>query len=189
MDSDGLLIGIAAVFAGTTVLMTVLAFVFQPFLLLFAAVFAAATYLLWYHASGRLTDRIRETARQGGERRRANAASRGPGDFQGFGPGRRAAGDGGSRAFGGDREAGTREAGTGGRRRRAGPRGDRAPRTDRNEPTVEEAYRTLGLDPGADEDAVRSAYRERVKAAHPDTDTGDEETFKELNRAYERLTD
>ncbi|WP_435183417.1 J domain-containing protein [Halobellus sp. EA9] len=180
MDSDGLLIGIAAVFAGTTVLLTVLAFAFQPFLLLFAAAFAAATYLLWYHASGRLGERIRETARQGGERRRASAASRGPGDFEGFGPGRRAAGDGGGRAFGGEQT---------GRRRRGGPDGRRAPRTDRNEPTVEEAYRTLGLDPGADEEAVRRAYRERVKAVHPDTDDGDEETFKRVNRAYERLTD
>jgi len=186
VDSDGLLVGIAAVFAGTTVLLTVLAFAFQPFLLLFAAIFAAATYLLWYHASGRLEARVRETAARGGERRRANAAGRGPGDFRGFGPGRRAAGDGGRGAFGGDR--------TGRRRRRAGreradPGGRRDPRTDRNEPTAEEAYRTLGLDPGADADAIRRAYRERVKAVHPDTDGGDEAAFKRVNRAYERLTE
>lgn len=180
MDSDGLLVGIAAVFAGTTVLLTVLAFVFQPFLLLFAAVFAAATYLLWYHASGRLEARIRETAARSGERRRASAAGRGPGDFRGFGPGRRTAGDGGRGSFG-DR--------AGRRQRRGGAGQGRDPRRDRNEPTVEEAYRTLGLDPGADADAIRRAYRERVKAVHPDTDDGDEAAFKEVNRAYERLTE
>jgi curved DNA-binding protein CbpA len=36
---------------------------------------------------------------------------------------------------------------------------------------------------------VRAAYRERVKAVHPDTDSGDEEQFKRVNRAYERLTE
>jgi hypothetical protein len=177
VDSDGLLIGIAAVFAGTTVLMVVLAFVFQPFLLLFAAIFGAATYLLWYHASGRLTERIRQTAADRGERRRANAAARGPGDFEGFGPGRRAAGAAGDRRVGGNR------------RRADDRRGGRGPRTDRNEPTAEEAYRTLDLEPGADEAAVKAAYRERVKAVHPDTESGDEEQFKRVNRAYERLTE
>ncbi|MFB6252714.1 MAG: J domain-containing protein [Halobellus sp.] len=180
MDSDGLLIGIAAVFAGTTVLMVILAFVFQPFLLLFAAIFGAATYLLWYHASGRLTDRIRQTAADRSERRRASAAAQGPGDFEGFGPGRRAAGATGDRRFSEERRRR-------GRRRTENRRGGRGPRTDRNEPTAEEAYRALDLEPGADEDEVKAAYRERVKAVHPDTEAGDEEQFKRVNRAYERL--
>jgi DnaJ-domain-containing protein 1 len=77
----------------------------------------------------------------------------------------------------------------------AGPRGGTGagavgPRPD-DGPSREEAYRRLGLDPGADADAdaVKRAYRERVKEVHPDTADGDEETFKEVTRAYERLTD
>ena len=42
---------------------------------------------------------------------------------------------------------------------------------------------------GADEAAVRSAYRERVKEVHPDRPSGDEDEFKRVNRAYERLTE
>ncbi|RLM57116.1 J domain-containing protein [Halobellus sp. Atlit-31R] len=181
MDRDGLVIGIAAVFAGTTVLLTVLAFVYQPFLLLLAVPFGIATYLLWYHASGRLRDRFRNGVRGGPGRQRATAASRGPRDFEGFGPGRRAAGAAEDRRAGrGQRRA---TDGRGRSRRTAGPQ--RSP----NEPTRAEAYRTLGLDPDADEADVRAAYRERVKSAHPDTDSGDEEQFKRVNRAYERLTD
>jgi hypothetical protein len=181
VDEDGLVIGIAAVFAGTTVLFGVLGFVYQPLLLLFAAIFGLATYLLWYHASGRLGERIRRTAGTARERnrRRANAASRGPGDFEGFGPGRRAAG------------SGRRRRADDGWERRADGRGATAgrqwERRDPNEPTRAEAYRTLGLDADADQAAVKAAYRERVKAVHPDTDDGDEEQFKRVNRAYERL--
>jgi curved DNA-binding protein CbpA len=36
---------------------------------------------------------------------------------------------------------------------------------------------------------VRRAYREKVKEAHPDTDSGSEEEFKRVNRAYETLTE
>jgi hypothetical protein len=163
VDGDGIVVGIAAVFAGTTMLLAVLAFAYQPFLLLFAVPFGLATYFMWYHTSGRLADRVGRTADRTG-RRRANPAGEGPG---GFGPGRRAAGS---------RRNRTRE-----ETRREGPR--RRP----NEPTVAEAYRTLGLDPGADEESVREAYRERVKSTHPDTESGDEEAFKRINRAYERL--
>lgn len=52
-----------------------------------------------------------------------------------------------------------------------------------------EAYRVLGLDPGADADAVRSAYRQKVKEVHPDTASGDEEAFKRVNEAYRRLSE
>ncbi|MFD1599261.1 J domain-containing protein [Halobellus rarus] len=187
MDEDGLVIGIAAVFAGTTVLFAVLGFVYQPLLFLFATIFAIATYLLWYHASGRLGERVRRTAGSARERRRrrANAASRGPGDFDGFGPGRRAAGSGRERRSdtGWERRADGRGA--------AGSQqwGDRRRRQQRDSdrPTRAEAYRTLGLDADADQTAVKAAYRERVKAVHPDTDDGDEEQFKRVNRAYERL--
>jgi len=169
VDGDGLIVGLAAVFAGTTVLLAVLAFAYQPFLLLFALPFGIATYFLWYHASGRLTDRVRRTADRD-RRRRANAAAEGPGGFEGFGPGRRAAGSRGERAGRSDR---SRE----------------RPRTDTNEPTIAEAYQTLGVDPGADEEAVRAAYRELAKSTHPDADSGDAEEFKQVTRAYERLVE
>ena len=53
-------------------------------------------------------------------------------------------------------------------------------------PTVEEAYETLGLDAGADLEAVREAYRERAKETHPDLG-GDPEAFIRVREAYERL--
>jgi hypothetical protein len=79
----------------------------------------------------------------------------------------------------------TRTAGQspGGRRRTT-----RSSRANRG-PSREQAYRTLGLSPGASDDAVRQAYRQKVKEVHPDTESGDEESFKRVNRAYERLTD
>lgn len=182
MDEDGLVIGIAAVLAGTTVLFVVLGFVYQPLLLLFATIFGAATYAIWYHASGGLGERVERTAASAkrgagqGRRRRANAAGRGPGEFRGFGPGRRAAAEGRRqqrRTAGGQGSAGQGSADRG--------------RRGTNEPTLAEAYRTLGLDADADADAVKTAYRERVKATHPDADGGDEEQFKRVNRAYERI--
>jgi hypothetical protein len=53
-------------------------------------------------------------------------------------------------------------------------------------PTLAEAYETLGLEAGADLDAVREAYRERVKETHPDRG-GDPEAFIRVREAYERL--
>ena len=185
VDEDGLVIGIAAVFAGTTVLFAVLGFVYQPLLFLFATIFGIATSLLWYHASGRLGERVRRTADSADERRRrrANAASRGPGDFAGFGPGRRAAGsERRRRADTGREQRADGRGATGDRQRQR-----RRQRRDPDRPTRAEAYRTLGLDADADQPTVKAAYRERVKAVHPDTDDGDEEQFKRVNRAYERL--
>jgi len=55
-------------------------------------------------------------------------------------------------------------------------------------PSAREAYEILGVEPGSDESAVQRAYRERIKEVHPDAD-GDEEAFKRVQRAYDRLTD
>lgn len=55
-------------------------------------------------------------------------------------------------------------------------------------PTVEEAYETLDIEPGADLEAVREAYRERAKETHPDLG-GDPEAFIRVREAYERLRD
>jgi curved DNA-binding protein CbpA len=65
----------------------------------------------------------------------------------------------------------------------------RSPPSQSSQPSPAEAYRTLGLDPGTDEAAVRAAYRQRVKEVHPDRPSGDEDEFKRVTRAYERLTD
>ena len=46
------------------------------------------------------------------------------------------------------------------------------------------AFDVLGLSPGADEAAVRRAYRRRVKEVHPDHG-GDEEEFRRVQEAYD----
>ena len=46
------------------------------------------------------------------------------------------------------------------------------------------AYDVLGLPSGADEEAVRRAYRRRVKEVHPDQG-GDEEEFQRVQEAYD----
>jgi len=45
----------------------------------------------------------------------------------------------------------------------------------------------LGVDVDSDPATVRSAYRERVKEVHPDTEGGDADEFQRVNDAYERL--
>ncbi|MFB6165852.1 MAG: ferredoxin Fer [Haloarculaceae archaeon] len=47
-------------------------------------------------------------------------------------------------------------------------------------------YDVLGIEPPADDDAIRAAYRERVKAVHPDHG-GTVEEFRRVRAAYERL--
>ncbi|WP_122090270.1 J domain-containing protein [Halalkalicoccus subterraneus] len=73
---------------------------------------------------------------------------------------------------------------------RKGPAGANRTRPPRQPtgPTREEAYRTLDLDPGAGENEIKRAYREKVKTTHPDRG-GDEERFKEVANAYDRLTE
>ena len=159
-----LVVALGAVFAGLTVFLTVLGFAYSPVALVLAVPFGVVTYVLWYHASGRLHARVRRQARTAG---RARADGRG-----GFGAGPREEWTGprsDGRGFGG----GTRQ---------------RDPAQRRIGPSPTEAYRILGLDPGADESAVKSAYRERVKNVHPDTEGGDEQAFKRVNEAYERLS-
>ena len=53
-------------------------------------------------------------------------------------------------------------------------------------------YEILGVDRNADESELKKAYRKKAMKYHPDRnngDTGSEEKFKEINEAYEVLSD
>ncbi len=153
------------VFGLMAALQAVLAIRFNLFFLLVAGLFGASAYLIWYHVSGRMEQRVRQTAT-----RDPRSTSRG-----GFGAG--------------PREQRFRDARGGSTRgRRGGDRTRRAP-TSTEGPSRREAYRILDIGREADESTVREAYREKVKSVHPDTPDGDEEEFKRVTRAYERLTE
>lgn len=57
------------------------------------------------------------------------------------------------------------------------------PPLDAVEPPVVRAFARLGLSSAADTASIRAAYRERVKAAHPDHG-GDRASFRRLREAY-----
>lgn len=168
MNRSRLVLGLAAVFAGMTVFLVVIAAALRSPAAAFVALpMAGATYFFWYQASGRLHERMREqpAGAQAEANRRRTARERG-----GFGAG--------PREFGFRGAGDQRGVGDDTRRRRNPPGAG---------PSREEAYRTLGLEPGASEQRVKRAYREAVKDAHPDRG-GSEEEFKQLTQAYERLT-
>ena len=52
-------------------------------------------------------------------------------------------------------------------------------------------YEVLGVSRGADQDEVKRAYRRLARKYHPDVnkDPGAEDKFKEINRAYEVLSE
>lgn len=54
-------------------------------------------------------------------------------------------------------------------------------------PAPPSAYAALGLEPGADREAVERAYRELIKRYHPDRSGGDAARAAEINRAYFEL--
>ena len=175
MQYDRLTKGVAVVFGVLTAVLTVVGLLASPAVLFLAAMFGASTYLMYYHLSGKMAASVYRRV----ERRAASGGRR-----------RRAAGDGG---FG----AGPREEWTPPRdeqRRRAAGQARQRRRTRQrvagsSGPTQAEAYDRLGLDPDADDAAVKQAYRKRVKETHPDTDSGSQLEFKRVKTAYETLTD
>ncbi len=54
-------------------------------------------------------------------------------------------------------------------------------------PAPASAYAALGLEPGADREAVERAYRDLIKRYHPDRSGGDAARAAEINRAYFEL--
>jgi molecular chaperone DnaJ len=50
-------------------------------------------------------------------------------------------------------------------------------------------YRILGVNQKADSDRIKKAYRRAVKKYHPDVSPKGEEKFKEVQQAYETLSD
>jgi curved DNA-binding protein CbpA len=59
-------------------------------------------------------------------------------------------------------------------------------------PTTTDLYKLLGMPREATQDDIRKAHRELVRRYHPDTNPGDhssEEHFREVQRAYEVLSD
>ena len=169
-----LLLGVAAVLAGTTVLLGVFGLVYNPVLLLAAVPFAAATYFLWSSATGRLDARLRERV----ETRRVEPGSVGEGTWPRPGDsrdGRRARdhGNGRSSRVDGGAGPGRRSQGT----------------IEETAPNPAAAASVLEVDPGADEAEIRRAFREKARQLHPDTPDGDEAEFRRVRDAYERLTE
>lgn len=50
-----------------------------------------------------------------------------------------------------------------------------------------EYRRRLEIDKGFSVSELKTAYRSKIKKVHPDTDTGSEEKFKQIQEAYEEL--
>ncbi|WP_336135742.1 J domain-containing protein [Natronomonas amylolytica] len=181
MDQDRLVFGLTLLFAAMTALVAALGVALrEPALVVVLLPMVVLTYVFWYRSSGKLRERIVQAG--AGSRRRGNAETGGfgAGPREGFESAR------GQRA----REAWERrqQERAGGSAASGGRRRGRAGTQPSPSLSKAEAYRRLGVEPGADEAAVTRAYREKVKEVHPDRG-GDEETFKEVTEAYETLTE
>lgn len=183
VDPDRIVVGLTAVFGGMTALLLLLSVVLlEPALLVVAIPVGCAAFVFWYQASGSFAARV-------GRRRPGAGAGRDGGPTAGGDP--RASG-----GFG----AGPREGFRGHRGRRARQRWERRRSRERrtragpgagpSELSRAEARRRLGLDADGDADQrdVQRAYHEKVKEVHPDRG-GDEEEFKAVTKAYERLSE
>lgn len=195
----GWLAGLFAVMAAMLALTA--AVVGWPILLL-AIPLAAVAYLFWYHATGRLTERFRQQARRraSGTRRdrrgpRAAATGFGPQDD----PERRRGTywrEERRRARGRTAEQRQRDGrgpwapGAGQTGARGGDPWGRQPGAQQSNAgmSLDRARGVLGVPSDADAEAIRAAYREKVKEAHPDRG-GSTDAFKRVNEAYEALGD
>lgn len=191
MHGPRIVTGLAAVFGGMGVLFAVFGLVYSPAFFVVAALFGAVTYFLWYHASGRMADRLYRGVERQASTDDPERGGFGAGPREGWTPPRdgqraRAEAGRGGRAGAGGRRAGRARAGRGGDAR---GRRQRVRAGDGPELSAREAYRILDLEPGADRDAIKASYREKVKDVHPDSPEGDEEAFKRVKEAYERLSD
>jgi hypothetical protein len=174
-----LVTGLAAAFAAMTVMLLV-GSIFVPPLLVPAILFAVVTYFLYYQASGKLLNRVYRSVEQqaatgGGNARRTDRGGFGAGPREEWTPPRE---EQRQRARRVRQEA----------RRRGGNR-RRQQVQQQSGPTPREASQVLGVAVDADESTVKRAYRNRIKEVHPDADSGDEEEFKRVQRAYEVLTE
>ena len=174
-----LLLGVAAVLAGTTVLLGVFGLVYNPVLLLATVPFAAATYFLWGSATGRLDERMRAQATARRADPRTGSGTGGP-------------------SIGAERSGWRRERvrrAPGGSDTRSGPgasagAGRPPPGRSRASGTSRSvAANVLEVDPDASESEVRRAFREKARELHPDAPDGDEAEFRRVRSAYERLTE
>ena len=181
MQYERLIKGIAGVFAVITVVLTAVGIFASPAVLFLAAMFAASTYFMYYHLSGRMAasvyERVERQAATGN--RRTARGGFGAGPREAWRPPRD-----GQRATAQERVRQQQY-----QQQRTRNRRQRQRVTRSTGPSAAEAYRRLDLDPSADQTAVKRAYREKVKEVHPDTDTGSEREFKRVKAAYETLTD
>lgn len=158
MNRPGLGLGIAAVLGGVAALMASAWAVYNPVFFGFSLPFAAGAVLIWLHATGRLADRVRT---RGGRDPRTSGVSVADDKRQHR-----------------DRRR---------QRRRGTARGTAAStgRPDRFD--SDDAREILGVDGNATDAAIRQAYRDRVKEAHPDAPGGSADAFKRVTDAYEHL--
>ena len=54
---------------------------------------------------------------------------------------------------------------------------------------MEDYYKTLGVEKNASDDEIKKAFRKLAHKYHPDKKGGDEKKFKEINQAYQVLSD
>jgi len=54
---------------------------------------------------------------------------------------------------------------------------------------AEDHYATLGVERGSSSEEIKQAYRKLAHQFHPDKENGDEEKFKQVNAAYQVLSD
>lgn len=174
-DRSPFVLGLASVFAGLTAVLGIFGIVgAQPIAVAVAVPFGLTSYVMYYHGSGKLARAAVRRGERASHERRRRAAGAGPQTRTG--PRTRA-----------DRQA-RAGAGGGARSQRAAGSRRRAPPETSRGPTAAEARSTLGVGADAGESEIRSAYRNRVKEVHPDRG-GDEEAFKRVTAAYDRLTE